>query len=74
MILEQIGLETISKTLYAIGDRVPVSGVYVCVPCGFVQRFHEGNLFTECLMCLAGTNRGPYGYSEPEIDFWQLSS
>lgn len=74
MILVQKSTEAFSGTIYRIGDRVPESGVYACVPCGFVQEFREGDLFVECLMCLAGTDRGPDGFSEQEIEFWQRSS
>lgn len=54
------------------GDVVAVSGEYVCVPCGYTQRFAAGELFTECLACLAGTDLGPEGYRENEQEFWQL--
>lgn len=57
--------------LYKKGDVVLLSGAYVCVPCGYVQHFNAGALFTECFACLAGTEFGPEGYREGEQEFWQ---
>lgn len=62
----------ILEKLYKIGDEVPQSGQYLCVPCGYVQYFNEGDLFTTCDACLAGTPDGPEGYKQDEADFWQL--
>lgn len=58
--------------LYKKGDVVPVSGSYVCVPCGYIQQFEAGSLFIECLACLAGTELGPEGFRENEQEFWQF--
>jgi hypothetical protein len=58
--------------LHKIGDVVPQSGMYLCVPCGFVQEFKEGEQFTECLACLAGTPYGPEGYQHPDAEFWEF--
>ena len=57
--------------LYRKGDLVPVSGTYVCAPCGFTQYFAAGSAFVECVACLAGTAFGPEGYRENEQEFWQ---
>lgn len=54
------------------GDVVPVSGQYVCIPCGYIQYFEAGTGFTECLACLAGTPFGPEGFRENEREFWQF--
>ncbi len=61
-----------SKALYKIGDTVPESSVYLCVPCGYAQYFEAGSKFTTCEACLAGTPDGPEGYQDPENEFWQL--
>ncbi len=61
-----------AKLLYKIGDPVPESGDYVCVPCGYVQYFEAGVTFTTCEACYAGTDIGPEGYTEPEAEFWEL--
>lgn len=58
--------------MYRKGDAVPLSGQYVCVPCGYVQYFEVGTAFSECFACLAGTVYGPEGYREGEAEFWQL--
>lgn len=60
------------KKLYKIGDVVPVQGAYVCVPCGYVQMFEQGELFITCEACLAGTQDGPLDYQDPEVEFWEL--
>lgn len=57
--------------LYKIGNAVPQSGMYVCVPCGYIQNFEAGSAFTTCDACFAGTDIGPEGYKEPEVEFWQ---
>ena len=59
------------KALYAVGDIVHQSGLYVCVPCGYTQQFVAGDTFTTCEACLAGTENGPEGYREPNAEFWQ---
>jgi hypothetical protein len=64
-------MPTATKEFYKIGDIVPGSGVYLCVPCGYTQYFSAGDNFTTCLVCLAGTPDGPPGYQEPENEFWQ---
>mgnify|MGYP001576370480 CR=1 FL=1 len=58
--------------LFLKGSPVPVSGSYLCVPCGHVQYFEAGGLFSECYACLAGTEFGPEGYREGEGEFWQF--
>ena len=63
---------TAVETLYKIGDMIPQSGNYICVPCGYVQYFLMGEQFTTCDACLAGTNDGPEGYKETEAEFWQF--
>ncbi len=32
---------SLTKTLYKIDDIVLVHGMYMCVPCGYVQEFQE---------------------------------
>ncbi len=66
--------ETRTKTLYKIGDIAPVHGMYMCIPCGYVQEFQQDALFTTCELCLAGTDEGPEGYKEAETEFWELIS
>lgn len=58
--------------LYKIGDIVPTDGVYLCVPCGYMQEFQAGESFTTCEACLAGTENGPEGYRDAENEFWEL--
>ncbi len=65
-------MPTVVTQLFRKGDIVPMSGMYLCVPCGYTQRFEAGALFTECVACLAGTELGPEGYRENEQEFWQI--
>ena len=66
-------METITITkLYSIGDLVPASGNYVCVPCGYVQYFEAGALFPTYEACYAGTEIGPAGYQGSGSEVWQL--
>ena len=62
----------VATRLFALDDYVPVSGSYLCVPCGYIQYFEAGNQFEPCLACLAGTPDGPTGYQSEEDEFWQL--
>ncbi len=61
-----------AETLYKIGDIAPVRGMYMCVPCGYVQEFNGGDIFTTCELCLAGTIDGPEEYQEADVEFWHL--
>lgn len=64
-------LAPLARVHYAVRDTVPVSGDYLCLPCGYIQFFEAGDQFTECLACLAGTAMGPLGYQNEADDFWQ---
>ena len=57
---------------FNIGDAVPQTGWYLCIPCGYMQEFTEGDQFTPCDACQAGTSLGPDGFQEDEEDFWEL--
>lgn len=63
---------TKAQVLYKIGDKAPEHGMYMCIPCGYVQEFLKDELFTTCELCLAGTDQGPEGYTDPESEFWEL--
>ncbi len=60
--------------LYKIGDVVLKTGMYVCVPCGYIQQFTAGEKFLTCDACLAGTDNGPEEYREAESEFWEFIS
>lgn len=62
----------IETKLYKIGDTVPQSGTYACVPCGYTEYFQAGAAFIPCLACLAGTQDGPEGYRDEGSEFWQF--
>jgi hypothetical protein len=63
----------VTAKLYKIGDAVLQSGMYICVPCGYVQNFEAGSVFTTCEACLAGTSDGPPGYQDGQSEFWQYA-
>jgi len=58
--------------LFKIGDSILNTGMYICVPCGFVTEFFEGETFPTCEACLAGTPDGPHDFQDAEDEFWQL--
>lgn len=37
---------------YRVGERVAVSGWYVCVPCGYREHLKEGDIFPPCINCM----------------------
>ncbi len=60
-----------TNTIFSVGEKVPFSGRYVCVPCGYTQYFEKGDMFTICEVCLAGTPDGPTGYESADSEFWE---
>lgn len=40
------------KLTYRVGERVPIDGSYVCVPCGYRMHFAEGDEFPACIGCM----------------------
>lgn len=42
----------IEGILYKIGQKVQISGFYVCVPCGYKRKFAAGDVFPECMGCM----------------------
>lgn len=58
------------QTTYSKGETVKSDGDYVCVPCGFNRHFREGEQFTECMSCLAGTKHGDDEYAEG-LELWE---
>ncbi|MBI2052764.1 MAG: hypothetical protein HYT34_00785 [Candidatus Ryanbacteria bacterium] len=65
-------MQTVTERLSKIGDLVARSGMYVCVPCGYVQYFERGTFFTTCIACFAGTDLGPEGFQDASSEFWQF--
>lgn len=63
---------TTTITRFRMGETVPKTGWYLCVPCGYLQEFSAGNTFTTCEVCQAGTNNGPKGYTDVESEFWEF--
>jgi hypothetical protein len=40
------------EIMYKIGEIVRVSGLYVCVPCGYKKRLNAGDTFPSCVNCM----------------------
>lgn len=38
--------------IYHVGQRVTISGQYVCVPCGYRRTFAVGDVFPPCINCM----------------------
>jgi hypothetical protein len=55
---------------FSKGDTVPVEGDFVCVPCGYRHHFKNGEKFTECISCLAGTDDGHEDFVEGQ-EMWE---
>ncbi len=47
------------KDLYKWGQIVPETGDYLCVDCGYIATFAEGEIFPVCEVCLSGEPAGP---------------
>ncbi len=41
-----------TSAVFAVGDSVEESGVYICVPCGDKHRLDQGAVFPSCLGCV----------------------
>ncbi len=52
------------------GDAVPEDGEYVCSPCGYHHTYHQGEQFTECISCMAGSSEGDEEYAEG-LELWE---
>lgn len=42
------------QKVYSVGTKVPESGYYICVPCGYKKHFKKGATFPQCFGCLKG--------------------
>jgi hypothetical protein len=47
------------KNLWRFGQSVSKAGEYLCVDCGYIETFKEGNVFPICEVCLSGDPEGP---------------
>lgn len=57
-------------TAFNRGDDVQEEGKYVCVPCGYHHHFRQGEKFSECLSCMAGTEEGHEEFVEG-LEMWE---
>jgi len=42
----------IEGIVYKVGEKVQISGLYVCVPCGYKRSFVVGNILPQCISCM----------------------
>lgn len=62
-----------ATTTYNKGDMVVDEGTYVCVPCGFRKHFKQGDHFSECTSCMAGSPKGHDDYVEG-LELWERAN
>lgn len=53
---------------WAWGQRVPETGEYLCLDCGYIEDLKEGEIFPVCEVCLAGDPEGPLSVRD---GFWE---
>lgn len=54
-----------------VGERTPVSGMYICVPCGYLCHFKKGDTLPQCFSCLIGKKLGDDDYMK-DLGLWEL--
>lgn len=52
---------------FKVGEPVPESGYYVCVPCGYKKYYKKGESFTSCMGCMAEL---PEEFA-PGLELWE---
>lgn len=62
--------------VYKVGEKVRVSGLYVCVPCGYRKRLSAGDTFPSCTNCLRKQQEevdefDPDAFAE-NLETWEL--
>lgn len=60
--------EADSDNLWRVGQTAPQTGEYLCVDCGYIEEFKEGDVFPVCEVCLSGDPDGP---SPIEKGYWE---
>jgi ring-1,2-phenylacetyl-CoA epoxidase subunit PaaE len=63
--LEYFATKKENDVLYSTGQKVPKTGNYICMNCGFIQHFQKGENFTVCPVCLAGED-------DPDYELWKF--
>jgi len=53
---------------YKWGQLVPETCEYLCIDCGFIIEFKEGQVFPICEVCFSGEPTGPQG---PDGAYWE---
>lgn len=56
--------------LYHKGEEVPDTAIYMCAPCGYEIAMTQGEVFPECVSCLAGSEDGPEEYDDGK-ELWE---
>jgi hypothetical protein len=58
-----------NKGYWKFGQTVNKAGEYLCVDCGYIETFKEGDIYSVCEVCLSGDPEGPT--DGPEQGYWE---
>ena len=67
-VTNMLDTELTDNGLWKWGQIVKETREYMCVDCGFITTFTQGQLFPICEVCLSGDVDGPVG---PSQGYWQ---
>ncbi|MBC7472145.1 MAG: hypothetical protein H7196_02680 [candidate division SR1 bacterium] len=56
--------------LWKFGQTVTKAGEYLCVDCGYIETFKEGDVYPVCEVCLSGDPEGPT--DGPNQGYWEF--
>jgi hypothetical protein len=57
------------NNLWRFGQKVIQPGEYLCVDCGYIESFKEGDIYPICEVCLSGDPEGPT--DGPNQGYWE---
>jgi hypothetical protein len=58
------------KNLWRFGQKILVTGEYLCVDCGYIENFESGDLFPICEVCRSGDPAGPTDGTDQ--GYWEI--
>jgi hypothetical protein len=58
-----------ANNLWRFGQKVTKAGEYLCVDCGYIESFKEGDIYPVCEVCLSGDPEGPT--DGPHQGYWE---
>jgi hypothetical protein len=60
--------EATNDNQFGVGDAVPETGKYICVPCGDKKELAEGDAFPHCLSCFDEEERAEFATGQ---ELWE---